>query len=190
MLESNAASRSSRRPLFFSAAKRLPATYLLAMRLLGRSHRQVQHRLDHSGFDQSMKRPAKRVLIRHFFHADVPTPLRNVFQERDQPAITFLLMLAQRQTGEQLRISKILAAELGAAHLKTCHRQRVGGIQYLPWRFTGFHPASSTHDIAVALPNTRLTLLGLRQSKMHTDKNLNLNFICVNLIFDPWQKYI
>ena len=85
------------------------------MRLSGRSNRQVQHQLDHSGLDQSMKRPAKRVVIGHFLQANVGTPIWTIFQERDQPAITLLLMLTQHQTGEQLRISKILAAELGAA---------------------------------------------------------------------------
>ncbi len=163
------------RASFFSAATRL-----LAIRLLGRPHRQVQHRLDHSRLDQSMKGTAKCVVVGHFGQADVRAPLRNIPQERHQPAIALFLMLPQHQTGEKLGIGKILAAELGAVPLKTGRCQRVRGIQHRPWRFTGFHPAWCSNSRVIAQISLMHIMLGSRQSKMHTDKNCTDSYLCAS----------
>jgi hypothetical protein len=89
--------------------------------------------LDHPGLDQFLMRPAQRVVVRHLLKPDIRAPVRAILQERHYPAIAFLLMLPKDQAREQLRPSKILAAELRPVFLHACHRQRIGGIQHHPW---------------------------------------------------------
>jgi hypothetical protein len=125
--------------------------------------RNIQLGLDHPGFDQPVKCPAKRVVIRHFFQPNVDTPLRRILKQGDEAAITLLLMFPQHQAGKELRISKIFAAEFRPP-LQTGLGQRMSSRKYLPWRFTRLHPASSTDVLDIAPPNMRLTFRGLRQS--------------------------
>ena len=87
-----------------------------------------------------MKRAAERVVIGHFLEADVPTPIRTILQERNYAAVALLLVLTQYQAGKELGIRKIFATELRPA-FKTGQPQRISGIQHLPWRFAGLHPA-------------------------------------------------
>jgi len=96
-------------------------------------HGKIKHLLDHTGLYQLPVRSAERVMTGYLLHADVTTPVRAILQECHYAAITFLLMLAEHQTCKELRPGEVFATELVGMLLENGRRQRIGGIEHLPW---------------------------------------------------------
>ena len=99
-------------------------------------------------------------MIGRLAHADLPTPLRGVGQERFDAAITFVLMLTQYQTGEELRQREVVSTELAGVFGQDLFAQVMSPEHHHPWRFGRLHPASSTVAMQTALLNKRRTSQG------------------------------
>ena len=114
--------------LFFFALFFTPPRSLVQSR-----NGKIKPLLDHAGLHQFLVRPAERVVAGHLLQTDVIAPVRAILPQRHHAAITFLLRLAEHQTGEELRTGEILATELAGVLLENGRRQRIGGIEHLPW---------------------------------------------------------
>lgn len=80
-----------------------------------------------------MKRATQGVVVRHFFHADAPTPVLAVPQQRFDLAVTLALMLLDDQTGEQLWKGEVFATELAGVLWQGLSAEQKSGQHHLPW---------------------------------------------------------
>ena len=76
--------------------------------------------------------------------ANVGKPVRAVGQQGLDAAVAFLLVLAQGQTGESLRLGQsVTVTELTGVRRQQRHGELAGLGEQFAWRFAGFHPAGS-----------------------------------------------
>ena len=85
--------------------------------------------------------PLSAPVVRRARQTDLRLPGGAILQQRLDPAIAFLLMLAQDQAGEQLWQRKVLATEFAPIIRKESRGQQIGTHHHPPWRFAGCHPA-------------------------------------------------
>jgi hypothetical protein len=110
--------------------------------LLGPGGLLVEHPVHQPAPDQPGERAAQRVVVGRPRQADVREPLGAVHQQRLYPAVALLLMLAQHEAREQLRLGEpVVAAERAGVGREQRQRQLVRLAQDRTWRLAGFHPA-------------------------------------------------